>query len=186
MRNLIIFLALVGIFVVGKRSCHFSIPGTGLRGSGPARTEARTVSDFHAIDLSLAGDVEFSVSDRYSVEVQAQDNLLPILKTEVENGKLKIYFSENVCHSENVKIRVSAPAFDEFNVSGSGTIRAMTAVKADKMDVDVSGSGNIYLSQGKFGNVDCDISGSGGIELGGTANTLEAEVAGSGEIQAKT
>ncbi len=186
MRNLLLFLVLVAIFVVGKRSCHFSMPGTGLRGSGASKTEPRAVSDFHAIDLRLAGDVEFSVSDQYSVEVQAQENLLPLLKTEVEHGKLKIYFSENVSSSEDVKIRVSGPSFDELTVAGSGEIRAMTALKSDKMDVDVSGSGNVYVLQGEFGDLDCGISGSGGIELGGTANALEANVSGSGEVDAKT
>ena len=186
MRNLIIFLALVGVFVVGRRGCHCSMPGMDLRGSGPMTTQTRSVSDFHAIDLNLAGEVELSIGDRYAVEVQAQESLLPILKTEVENGKLKIYFDKNVSYSENVKIRVTAPSFDGLDVAGSGTIRAMTAVKADKMDVDVSGSGNVYLPQGEFGALICDISGSGGIELGGTATTLKANVAGSGEIDSKS
>lgn len=188
MRNLLIFLALVGIFVVGKRSCHafsFGFPGSGIEGSGAVKTEPRSVSDFHAIDLSLAGDVEFSVADHYSVEVQAQENLLPILKTEVENGKLKIYFSENVRQSEGIKIRVSAPSFDALDLAGSGSMRAMTAVKSSKMDMDVSGSGNVYISQGEFGDMNCDISGSGGIELGGTANSLDVDVSGSGEVNAK-
>ena len=185
MRNLLLFLALVGIFVVSKRNCHFSFPGNGVRGSGEVKTENRSVSDFHAIDLSLAGDVEFSVSDQYSVEVQAQESLLPILKTEVENGKLKIYFSENVRDSDNIKIKVTGPSFDGLDLAGSGTIRAMTAVKSPKMDVDVSGSGNVYLMQGDFGDINCDISGSGGIELGGVTNTLDVDVAGSGEVKAK-
>ena len=188
MRNLLLFLALVGIFVVGKRSCQgfsFGFPGSGINGSGAVKTEPRSVSDFHALDLSLAGNVEFSVSDHYSVEVQAQENLLPILKTEVENGKLKIYFSENVRQSQDIKIRVSAPSFEALELAGSGTMRAMTAIKSSRMSMEVSGSGNLYLSQGEFGEVDCAISGSGGIELGGTANTLKVDVSGSGEVQAK-
>ena len=185
MRNLIIFLVLVAIFVVGRRTCHFSMPGFGVRGEGPVNTETRSVSDFHAIDLSLAGDVEFSVGDHYAVEVQAQQNLLPILKTEVEDGKLKIYFDKNVSNSEGVKVRVTAPSFDGLDVAGSGTIRAMTAVKAASMNVDVSGSGDVIIPQGEFGDVDCGISGSGGIELGGTATSLKAEIAGSGDVKTK-
>ncbi len=185
MRNLIIFLVLVAVFVVGGRKCHFSIPGTGVQGSGPITTETRSVSDFHAIELDMAGDVEFSVGDHYSVVVEAQQNLLPILKIEVKNGKLRLYFDKNVSYSESVKVRVTAPAFDGLAISGSGTIRAMTALKTDKLDLDVSGSGDVIVAQGEFGNVDCDVSGSGGIELGGTANSLKADVAGSGEIRSK-
>jgi len=186
MRRLIILLVLVAAATVAlKRSCHLSWPGSGIAGSGPMTTETRSASDFHAIDLSLAGDVEFSVGDHYAVEVEAQQSLLPVLKTEVSNGTLKIYFAEDVRSSEGVKVRVTAPYFDGLGVAGSGTIRAMTAVKADKISMGVSGSGDVVITQGSFGDIDCDISGSGGIELGGTASSLKAEVAGSGDINSR-
>ena len=93
MRYLLIFMFLVGIFVVGKRSFNFSFGGT--KGTGPMKTETRSARDFHAVELDLSGDVELRIAEQYSVEVQAQENLLPLLKTEVDNGRLRIYFSEN-------------------------------------------------------------------------------------------
>lgn len=169
----------------GSRIFHFKSFGFGLKGEGPVKTETRSASDFHAIETSIAGDVEVSVSDNFSVEVQAQENLLPILKTEVVDGALKIYFSENVSHHENLKIRVSAPAFDGFSLGGSGTIRAMTPIRADNMKMAVAGSGDIFVSQADFGSAKASIAGSGNVELGGKANTLTTEIAGSGDINAK-
>lgn len=185
MRYLLIFMLLVGLFMFGSRTFHFNWFGSGVKGEGPVKTETRNVSDFHAIETSIAGDVEVSMADHFSVEVQAQENLLPILKTEVEDGALKIYFSENVSHHEGLKIRVSAPAFDRFSLGGSGTIRAMTPIRADNMKLEIAGSGDIYISQGEFGSAAASIAGSGGIELGGKANSLKSEIAGSGDIKAR-
>lgn len=183
MRYLLLFMFLVGIFVVGKRSFHFSFMGT--KGTGPVKTETRAASDFHGVELNISGDVEVRVSDRYSIEVQAQENLLPLLKTEVENGRLKIYFSENVSFSDNVKVLVSAPAFDDLSISGSGKITALTPIQAERMKASVSGSGDLIVQQGTFGALECNISGSGGFELGGSANATEIHISGSGDVNAK-
>jgi len=185
MRYLLIFMLLVGIFMFGTRNCHFNFPGIGRKGEGPVKTETRDVTGFHGVKSSIAGDIEVSVAETYFVEVQAQENLLPILKTEVEDGGLKIYFSENVSHSEGLKIRVSAPAFDQFSIGGSGTIRVLTPLQADNMKLEIAGSGDIFLPQGTLGTVKTSIAGSGGIELGGTANSMKSEIAGSGDVKAK-
>jgi hypothetical protein len=182
-------MLLVGFFVVGKECFHFNSNGFnfgfGIRGKGPVQTEIRSVSDFHAIDMSIAGDVEVSEGETFFVEVQAQENLLPILKTEVSGGTLKIYFDEIVSYSENVKVRVSAPAFDQLSLGGSGTIKAMTPIRAEKMELNVAGSGDIFINQGEFGSLETAIAGSGGIELSGKANSMKSDIAGSGDVKAK-
>jgi len=183
MRYLIIFMFLVGIFVVGKRS--FTFPFGGTKGSGPMKTETRSARDFHAVELDLSGDVELRVAEQFSVEVQAQENLLPLLKTEVEDGRLKIYFSENVSHSEHVKIKISGPAFDGLSVSGSGKITVLTPIQSERMNASIAGSGDLIIQQATFGALDCIVSGSGGMELGGTANATQVDISGSGDVQAK-
>lgn len=185
MRYLLIFMLLVGLFMFGSRTFHCNNFGFGVRGEGPVRTETRSASGFHAIDMSIAGDVEVSVADNFSVEVQAQENLLPILKTDVEDGVLKIYFSENVSSHEDLKVRVSAPAFDGFSLGGSGTIRAMTPIRAENMELEIAGSGDISIPQAEFGSAASSIAGSGSIELGGKANSLKSKIAGSGDVKAK-
>lgn len=185
MRYLLIFMLLVGLFMFGRRSCHFNSFGFGLKGEGPVRTETRDVSDFHAVEVAVAGDVEVSVAENYFVEVQTHENLMPVLKTKVENGTLKIYFDESVSYSEGLKIRVSAPAFDQFTLGGSGTIKVITPIRSDKMTLEIAGSGDIFVPQGEFNTLTTSIAGSGGIEIGGTAGILKSEIAGSGEIKGK-
>lgn len=184
MRNLLIFMLLVAIFVVGKKGCsmHWNLFAN-VRGEGPVQTETRTAEGFHGIDMSLAGTVEATVSEQYSVEVSAQGNLLPHLKTEVSDGVLKIYFDENVSTSEPVTIRVSAPAYDAFSLSGSGKINLNSPLKNERLNLDISGAGDLVMPQIDIRETKIDISGSGTVEIGGTGNKVEAHVSGSGDVR---
>ncbi|MCB0530058.1 MAG: DUF2807 domain-containing protein [Lewinellaceae bacterium] len=183
MRYLLAFMLLVGLFVIGKRfSCHF---GPGIKGEGPVKTESRSVSGFHAVDLSISANAEITVSDQYRVEIDAQENLLPILKTEVEDGTLRIYFEESVSHTEDLVVRISAPSFDAFSVAGSGTVHVNSPLRSEKMNLNISGSGNILLPDGDFGTLRSVIAGSGDLEIGGRTEAMEAKIAGSGDIDAK-
>ncbi len=185
MRYLIIFMLLVGIFMFGKRSFHCSFMGTGTEGTGAVQTETRNVDGFHGVQSDIPGDVEIRVATSYSVEARAQGNLLPLLKTEVEDGVLHVYFDENVSSSKEITLLVSGPSFDKLSVSGSGKIRVETPLQSEKMDISVSGSGDFTMLQATIGTLECSVSGSGNVEIGGTANSTEAHISGSGEINAK-
>ena len=182
MRYLLLFMLLVAVFVVGKRSFHCS--GFGVEGVGETKTETRSLSNFHSIDLDLAGDVELRIGD-YNVEVQAQENLLPLLKTTVENGNLRLYFDASVSYSKDIKIIITAPAIDGLTVGGSGEIQVLSPIQSDKMQVSIGGSGNVKIPQGTFNSLECSISGSGSIEIMGRTNSAEFVVSGSGDVQAK-
>lgn len=184
MRNLLIFMLLVAVFVLGKRSCHYVGIHTGVEGTGPSRTEVRSIQGFHAVDLGISGDMELGVGD-FKVEVQAQDNILPLIKTSVEDGKLRIYCDENVSYSDPVKIRVTAPAFDEIELSGSGNINLASPLQAENLTTLISGSGDIFLSQVTATRLKADVSGSGNIEVSGKASNADMVVRGSGDIKAK-
>lgn len=186
MRYLLVFMLLVGVFVLGKRSCTASFFSFGsVRGEGPVQTETRVASGFHAIALDMAGDVEVTVGEQYFVEVQAQQNLLPLLKTVVEDGRLRIFFDQNVSFSEGVKVRVSAPAFDAFSIGGSGKITVGSPLNTERLTLDIAGSGDIILPQAEAGEIACIIHGSGGVQLGGTTNQFDVRISGSGDVRAK-
>lgn len=186
MRYLLVFMLLVGVFVLGKNTCTASFFSFGgVRGEGPIQTEIRSVSDFHAISLELAGDAEVTVAEQFSIEVQAQGNLLPLLKTVVEDGRLRIFFEGNVSHSQDVKVRVSAPAFDAFDIGGSGKITVVSPLKTDRLALEISGSGDLALPQTEVREIVCHIGGSGSVALGGTAGRLDVRIGGSGEVHAK-
>ncbi|HAD11825.1 MAG TPA: hypothetical protein DCF33_05230 [Saprospirales bacterium] len=187
MRNLLIFMFLVGIFVVGNRTCNGIHWGfSGVKGEGPPQTESRTVDNFRGIQLDLSADVEVLIGESFALEISAQQNLLPLIQTKSENGRLIIFNNENYNSSEPIKIRVTMPALDQLAVGGSGSIKVASAFNTDKMDISIGGSGEVSCTQSTINTLHTAVSGSGEITLGGKCNDWSADISGSGEIHAKS
>ncbi|MBK6930440.1 MAG: DUF2807 domain-containing protein [Saprospirales bacterium] len=188
MRYLILFMFLVAIFVLGNRSCKtdgWAFGLGGVRGEGPVKTETRPVRDFHAVNAQVPGNIEVRISEQFSVEVQAQENLLPILKTVVEDGALRVYFEKNTSHVEGLKVLISAPAFDGLSLSGSGRLEVLTPISGEHLNLSISGSGEMDVPQADIGQMHCNISGSGDMRLSGKAAQADFQISGSGDVDAK-
>src|SRR5579871_539987 len=82
-------LGLVGI-------CGYSIHALGLSGdrrvtgSGVVRSETRQVSGFDTVTLDGVGKVVITQNGHETLTVRAEDNLLPLLRTRVVNGTLRL------------------------------------------------------------------------------------------------
>jgi hypothetical protein len=187
MRNLLIFMLLVGLFVIGNRTCngvHWGFGG--VKGEGPVQTESRTIDNFRGVLLDLSADVEITMGESFALEVSAQQNLLPLIQTKSENGNLKIFSTENYNNSEPIKIRITMSALDQLAVSGSGSIKVTNAFNTDKLDISIGGSGEVFCTQATVNSLHTAVSGSGEITLGGKCNDWSADISGSGEVKAKS
>lgn len=183
MRYLLIFMLLVAIFVVGKRSCTFT-SFNAIQGEGNLKTETRNVAGFHKIDLEMSGNVVFTTGD-FQVSVEAEENLLQYIKTENQNGTLRIYSDKNISTSKDLIFKVSAPSLDGLSLAGSGSMEVKSPLESDKMDISLGGSGEISVPQATFNSLECEIGGSGNVKLGGKANSARVSLSGSGDVQAK-
>ena len=64
----------------------------GVRGSGNVVTETREVSGFDSIHVDYPARVLISQGSAETLKIEAEDNLLPGLKTEVGGNELQIYY----------------------------------------------------------------------------------------------
>jgi phage-related protein len=101
-----------------------------------------------------------------ALTIEAEDNLLPKLISEVVDGTLRLgEKSKLTIHlTKPVTYRVSMKDISGLMISGSGTVTAAT-ITAPSLAVDLSGSGKITV--------------------GGTVDQQEVAISGSGEYQAK-
>ncbi len=173
-------LLYVGGILVFLSSCD----PLGTRGSGDLQTETRNVTDFHALEVDICGKVEVRVDSVYKVEVTCEDNIIEYLETIEDNGVLKIRFDRNVYDVDKLKITVSAPSWDAFEINGSADVELFDDISGDKLTVDISGSGDINLNKAFFDQFDFKVSGSGDIDVNGAGDHLKCSVSGSGEVDA--
>ena len=128
-------------------------------GSGVLRTEARDVASFTAIDLRAVGDAVVEVGPTASIEIDAEDNLLPYLATSVVDGTLRIETKACVTlrTTKAILYRITVPTLTRTSVAGSGTVHAEGIQGAD-FAADVSGSGQIVV-KGTAQTAALDVSG---------------------------
>jgi hypothetical protein len=164
--GLLIFIFALSIGLVFSTNCSFGGFKNigGVQGSGTSKTEKRNVSGFEKIDASGAVNVEVSIQKDFSVEVQADDNLLANIKTEVSGGTLKIYSEDKISPKTRINVKVSMPEIEGLEVSGasSGNI---SNVKADSLELKASGASKIKID-GTAKELNGDASG---------ASTIDAE-----------
>lgn len=156
-----------------------------ISGEGPVVTQTRSVANYSGIDLRVSADVLFQQDPNYKVEVSAQQNIQDVLKVYELDGKLVIRFDDDVRvrRHDPIQIKVWGPSLDKLRISGSGSISTGGAINTGNMEMDISGSGNITVSDLVTGFLDADISGSGNIKVtAGSATEEKLKISGSGNI----
>ncbi|HSB01952.1 MAG TPA: DUF2807 domain-containing protein, partial [Anaerolineales bacterium] len=119
------------------------------RGSGNIVTETRDVGSFHAIDVSYPAQVLVKQGTKESVKIQADDNLLPELRTQVKNGVLEISYKRQntryVNPTKPVNITIVVKELDDIEFNSAGEL-VINDLESDALDVSLSGAGNLELN----------------------------------------
>jgi type IV secretory pathway VirJ component len=168
-------LALALAFAVG---CD-----AGEKGSGSIKTDKRTVPAFTAIELGGAYEVSIVCQKPQALEITADDNLLPLVKTEVEGGTLKVHTEKAISPSQRMKLTISMGELRGLHISGACETHA-EAIQTDNLALTVSGAGSTHLA-GTAKTVTLTLSGAGSVQaadLKAQNLTLECSGAGSADV----
>lgn len=134
------------------------------KGSGNVARETRDVSDFEGIDVSGVIQVEATAGKDFAVEVEADDNLLEYIRTEVRRGKLFLSTEKRIKTSSPIIVRVSAPNISNIEASGASKVSVVNLSNSD-LNLDVSGASKISLT-GETRTFTVDTSGACHIDAG--------------------
>jgi hypothetical protein len=169
------------LFLLG--GCGISLPGS-TTGSGTVKTESRTVSGFTAVELAGTGDVTVQQNGTESLSISAEENLLPLLTSEVVDGTLKLGVKDgaNINSTQPITYQVSVKNLTGLDLGGSGNQTA-TGIKTSSLRVRVAGSGTVTTS-GSADAQDIQIAGSGTYRGSALASkTASVDSAGSGTAE---
>lgn len=153
-----------------------------VQGSGKRASETRTVPAFRRIDLAGSGKLTVTAGAPQKVQVEIDDNLLPLVTTKVENGTLRIGTKGGYRSERGLRVTVMAPVVEGVAITGSGSA-AITGVSGPRFAAAVSGSGSIEAS-GSADAATATIDGSGSVQLQNLrARSATVQIAGSGRIE---
>ncbi len=155
------------------------------RGSGKPATEARAVGEFEAISVAGSFDVTVRQVATETVEVSADDNLLPLIETVVETTSagrtlvLRFKRGENVYPRGRVTVAVDVVKLSSLAITGSGDMQ-VGALRTPALKLSIAGSGDARLQGLATDSFEIRIAGSGDVHADGSARQLRLNIAGSG------
>lgn len=150
-----------------------------------ART--REVKGFHAVQISSGIDLYLTQRTGEKVAVSASTGeARDRIRTEVENGVLKIYIEQSVMgwgfHSnQHLKAYVSFKELDALRASGGSDVYLEDVIRTDKLEMDLSGGSDL---RGKVAIRALSIVQSGGSDLflSGTASSFSVHASGGSDL----
>jgi hypothetical protein len=158
-----------------------------VRGEGPIVEEARPVKDFHAIRHACVGTVRVTVGREEGLIVRAEENILPHLEAEVENGVLVIRCEEGYdLRPKKVPVfELTVRRLDLIELEGSGSIRAGDLAE-ETLTLRLSGSGDVEIGAVDADRIEAELAGSGDLAFRrAAAREGSFALAGSGDLRAE-
>lgn len=168
--------------------------------TGDLTTETRSVSGFREVVLMTSGNIEIEVTGTESLEIEAQEDVLPLLTSEVVDGRLELGTSGSFTSTRPITYTIKAAEMTGVVVRGSGNVD-VAGIDATSFRAEVRGSGNIDPA-GRCDALEVTIGGSGNYEgddlesitgtvmVSGSGNAvvdvsdrLEVNISGSGNVR---
>jgi len=176
-------LILALLFAIFFSACTFN-NGKTITGSGNVKTENRNLSGFTGISVQRALEVEVEQSDKFEVVVEADDNILSHITTEVRDGILVIETDINNFDNVNKKkIRVKMPNVASLESSSAAFIKSKNTLISENLTLDASSASKIEILV-ESENLTCDSSSGSTIEIQGKAIKLNADSSSGSTINA--
>jgi len=174
--SVVLFLALSM-----QSSCSYAF--NGIKGDGNVVKEKRDVSSFSGIDVGGAFKVFLTQGSTEKLEVEADENLLEIITTEVKAGTLYISTKKDINDSEALNIYITFKELHEMEVSGACQLSGEDKFTFTDLEMDCSGASDIELKL-IANSLELDCSGASNITLFGSVPKVEMDVSGASHFDA--
>jgi hypothetical protein len=176
--------ALLSVAALGLAGCVSFNGWQGVQGSGNVTTEVRPLISFDRVSLGSSGELRLVQGDEESLKIETDDNLLPLIHSEVSNGRLSIgSHNVNLRPTRTIRYELKLKNLAGLQLSGSLNANADT-IRSDRLALGISGSGNIRIAHLEAQSVSTHISGSGSMSVAGRAEKQVTDISGSGSLRA--
>lgn len=132
----LVVVAIAATLVAGCNSI------TGQTGTGGIKTETRQAAPFSKIEAGFGIRITVGIGASKPLEVRAQENILPIIVTDVQDDTLRIRGNSEFDSSTVVEVTIVTPTLTSVSLGGGSSAR-ITGIAADRLGVAVGGGGSI-------------------------------------------
>ena len=173
------------IVVLLLLACGFALSGCklhrGIAGSGVRKTEKRDLKSFNAINTTGAYEIDVTCQKPASFEIEADDNILPLIKTEVRDGILFLSSDQPFHSAKPVSLRITLPDLNSVSSHGAGQVKIADANSSD-LRIESTGATSV-VAAGTAKSVSISSTGAGEIDTSKLrAEKAKVEVSGAASI----
>lgn len=173
-RNILAFLLMICLLAF---SCKEYVTG-----NGNIISDERTVDEFNTVELLGAANAEIIHGNEFSVSVKCYENIVPLVKTTVSDGKLTVSTIKDInLANTSIEIQITCPALQAVTLSGAGNM-VISSFHQPNMKVSLNGAGNAKFSDSECDTVYATLSGAGNMHVN-AKSYLEATLNGVGNIE---
>lgn len=152
----------IAIVIVVLATALAGCKRTGIPGSGVAATELREVGDFDEIEFLGVGRLEVTVGQPKRLEITADDNLLPVLRTVVQGSRLVIESTEEIRPRVPIVIKATVPELKLISGAGFPEV-VVEGLQNDTFSIRIMGNGKV-VARGETGNLKIAVTGYGDVQ----------------------
>ena len=164
-------------------SCMFEI-NTGEIGNGEIVTDSRnTDQEFTKIAAQEGIMVFVTQAKDYAIKVEADENIIDLIGTDITDGSLKIHAIKNIGRATK-NVYVSLPNVTSLKSSSGAHLNSENKIKTAALIVDGSSGANMNLSVATK-EIEIDASSGANLKLEGEADETNIEASSGGNINAK-
>lgn len=158
------------------------------RGSGELTTETRAVSEFNRVQIDGAGELIIIQGDTESLEIQAEDNIIDELTSEVRDNTLVLGYRDSflrntIIPTERIVYTLTLMDLSEVTINGAADME-IDSLETETFTLNINGAGQISIDELMADNLSVQISGTSSIEVAGQVAEQSITIDGAGNYQA--
>jgi hypothetical protein len=171
------------VLVASITSCHFDLGHE--NGNGNVTTQERAVNqDFDKVRGSSGIDVYLTEGSKNKIVVEADENLIDLIETNISNGKLTIRSSKNIGRSKAKKVHVTFIKLSSIEASSGADIIGKSVIKNETISLDCSSGADLEVEV--FAKeLYAETSSGADLDVSGKASTMYANASSGSELNAK-
>jgi hypothetical protein len=157
---------------------------TGIRGSRNVVSESRTISsNFEAIKVQQGINLYLTQGNSTDIKVEADDNIIDLLITEVKNNELEIYFEKNVYKAKARNVYLTTNEISKISTSSGAHVKTENTLQVKVLELDSSSGSSIDIYVNAH-EIMSEASSGADIDIIGKTNLFSAKASSGSSIDA--
>ena len=176
---------LIAMFLVMFVTTSCFVDGlTGIRGNRNVVSEDRSISsNFDAIKVQQGIQLYLKQGTNTDISVEADENIIDLLITEVRDNQLKIYFEKNVYRAKARNVYLTVDDISRIRASSGSRVKAENTMQLSSLDLDAS-SGAVIKMYVNADEVTAESSSGADIDVFGKTEKFSARASSGSSIDA--